>query len=242
VRILAEMRIRKSSSKQIFLIPEMLINPEEGNCLGLIAQQTILDELKICLDDEIPDERTDMKVCCLTRYHFEMPCCHLLRQRILEERIPLLTLDDIPYYMRKQNWNGPEAEHLVNDIPPKESSRTWAYSEIKNFLDPFMAMAKRSGDVRKVLETAFSSLRALKSTKEKIQEIHLPGSLKRKPSLDSPISKCGGRKRNRSYHCSHCGATSHNRARCPFKEKSPLPVISVAEENGLSEIVESVED
>jgi hypothetical protein len=230
VRILAEIAMKRSSSLKILLLPDILMDEDEQNLLGLYARNTLEAEYTLAVSEGDP-EMSSLFMCCRTCGLLHLPCCQQIRRRFEAGRIPLFSIDDIP-----ARWRRPEqcpdtiedeALHAITQATPEdESEEKWGYSEILARFEPFLSLAHHRTDVQEILKDTEERLKAettitapnIEAEQIEIRDpptIAYSGRRDTHPAKNSPLS--GTPKRKRVYRCSRCGRLGHNKAGSPQK-------------------------
>jgi hypothetical protein len=213
---------------------------EEQNQIDGFAASIIQGEFTR-LDHLTPDELllTDKRFpCCQVHWDYELPCIHILSERILCEHFPLISISDIPLRWQCEDFCNDTSTHVIGEVTDKvkAESKKWTFSEIFARLEKAMSMASRRQDLQEAFREFEEKISLLlqknaefgngNSQCEKkadstsdllIVDPARLGIAGRIDSNHSGKSSLGGHQKTiKTHHCSLCGRAGHHRQTCPL--------------------------
>jgi hypothetical protein len=238
-KILATIALNKSRLENVPLVDEIIMSAEDHGKIGSFAASTIKREfnrLETISKDQLMKQDIQYP-CCNVHWDFGLPCVHLLYERMVNEQIPLLTLEDIPPRWQLEEFCVNDATHKIGQVTDssKNVSKKWKMPEILARIEKAMSIAERRKDVQEaftVLEESLSKLPPFASVQKNSQsqsdENPLPSDLVindpprlgiagRLDSQHAAKSSIGGHQKvKKAHHCTLCGKVGHHRQRCPL--------------------------
>ena len=210
-----------SMNEKKISVPEYLMLPNEAEKVGTFALAIILSE-----DNDLHEQGVLSKEynaeCCKNHMIFGLPCRHLILQRMMEKRNPLLTLEDIPNrWIYSENFGILKKEPNVVEKTrvQKRLDGDWSFSSCIDRFERYFTVAKRSKEVRRVLDETLNTLGSLEHQCGLDNEILppknllIPGAPECHPRRN--VEKPGARSKKRKYRCSICYSEDHTAPRCP---------------------------
>lgn len=223
IYIRAERMYLSSVNEKPMLIPEELISKEDSILLGKLALSLTYSEY-IDLNKKGTLIKEYSPNCCKIHEMFGLPCRHLMLQRIIDDKYPILTLDDFTErWIRADDYNAIPQENRTYLIQKEKQTNTDnSYSGYLSRFERYFSSAARSESIRKILDNCIDELYSIEhqnATEDQLIELQPPSSI---PIAGRPFTnprknvdfKSNGRKRK--YHCSYCGADDHTVPRYPF--------------------------
>ena len=203
-------------------VPNDLISTEDSRLIGSLALNIIHSEYNDlscngCLEKEYSRD------CCKTHLIFGLPCKHLLLQRIKNDAVPLLSIEDIPKRWKYlHNTQIVSQKNPITTIIREDAPIDYSYSGCIARFEKYFSSAHRSQEIRDALDKCILQLSTVEHQSGTNEELKPPPCLNisgrpfSHPRNNSEIaSRSGAPKRKRKYHCSICGSSDHTAPRCP---------------------------
>ena len=213
--------IASMNDKRISL-PSDLMSEDDVNNLGTLPLTIIYSEY-IDLHERGSLDKEYNHLCCKNHLIYGLPCKHLILQRIIDNRVPLLTIDDI-----QMRWRHVEYQDIVKKMPNtvekvtvnKKSNNDWSYSACVDKFEKFFSVAKRSEQVRNILNETLNTLCSIEHQNGLDEEILPPKNLLISGAPEchprNNVERSGAPRIKRKYRCSICNSDQHTAPRCPI--------------------------
>ena len=218
IYIRAERLWINSLNEKVLALPSDLIIEEDAAKIGRYASAIILAEYTDLHEKgslSVPCSPT----CCTNHILFNLPCRHLLLERMQHDRLPLLSIDDIPlrWQCSKGHQEQPNSVKMLQR--PKNREAGWAYQSCIDKFERYFTVAERYTKIQKILNNALGELESLEHSDAEGQilppkSLLIPGARHTHPRAN--VDKASGTPRKKKkYTCSICGSSSHTAPRCP---------------------------
>ena len=211
--------IRSRNDKQL-LVPIDLMSSEDSKAVGSYALAIILAEFND-LREKGALTTVYSQECCTNHILFNLPCRHLMLERMQHDHMPLLTLQDIPLRWRHDPTTAHQTANAVDIVrQPSQRHGEWDYKSCIDKFDRYFSVADRSEIIRNILDRSLSDLESVEVVQADTStpflppgNLLIPGRPYTHPRAN--VDFAGPRPKRRKYRCSVCGSKEHTAPRCP---------------------------
>ena len=221
VYLRSERMLLTSLNDRQMSLPDDLMSDDDVAQVGNYALAMCLSEYMDLHDKGVLTNEYSA-TCCNNHAMFDLPCRHLLLQRMKEDCCPLLSIDDIPQRWRRSIQIEERSPNTVERVAltKNDNDQEWSYSACVAKFERYFSNARRSEKVRMVLNDALDILHSVEHAAGSDADdllppdnMLLPGAHEVHPRrhVDLP----GAKRTRKKYKCSLCGNTDHTAPRCP---------------------------
>lgn len=177
--IVARQYLNSSNKEVQKSINSKIISLDDQTKISNFALTTLVkefNELQLDNDDDIEYSQ----FCCETNMIYRLPCRHLMKDRILENKKPLLTLNDIPlrWTHNIDYQHHIEVESKVDHIEIETNDELdWTYSSLIGTFGKFFSVASRSFQIRTAIRKFYSELKSIEVEAESSSDLLPPNNL-----------------------------------------------------------------
>ena len=218
VYLRAERLFIASANEKHVTVPPELLSDNDAQAIGVFPLTLMLSEY-VDLREKGALNVPYGHDCCKNHMFFNLPCRHLMLERLREDKLPLLSLEDIPARWRRSlvKPSKPASTEFSRPVPEEHS---WGFNSCMARFERYFSAASRSQSIQKVLDTALNNLKTIEHESTPGDEdllpppsLLLPGRASTHPRRHVDLS--GAPRKKRQYHCSICGQSNHTAPRCP---------------------------
>ena len=213
------LRILSASDKQIE-IPQDIISLEDASHIGSVALSIVLNEYNEmnrigCLPIKSSSQ------CCNISTMFGIPCRHLLLERMKEDKIPLLSLDDfIPRWRHSDLMNNCNSKDNMEFVEKSKANECdWSYSNCLARFERYFGTASKNDKIQNILNDTLDRLSSIEYQSGIEEEILPPPNLLaagRPKTYPRNNTEFGAPRKKKQYKCRICGKKGHTAPRCPM--------------------------
>ena len=186
------------------IIKDHLISKEEAIHIGKCALDIINEEYNTVKNKILTAQYNDE--CCKIHKHYGLPCRHMMLKRMKENKVPLLSIDDIPL-----RWRHDYNMNIINNTPntvmlkkiKQMKNNDWTYKACIDKFERYFSEARKSKGIQEILMNCLNELKQKENETNNSFFIRPPNNLliSGAPFVhpSNNVDKPGARKTKRKY-------------------------------------------
>ena len=144
-----------SQKTQRLVFPSEILDEKTVRMIGFLPLKKLIEEYQEMYDEYLYDleAKANDANCCELKSQFRLPCRHLLAKRIMENKNPLLTIEDFPERWKHQGITHPSIDSVISlENAKNEPIENFSYANCLALFEDIFDKAERVYFYKEILK------------------------------------------------------------------------------------------